>query len=88
MPPTSLRGNLVGDLVIEGLTVGAKADVHELIGELAEGGVAVILISSDLPEVLAMSDRVLVMREGRQMGIFADADLDQERIMMAAVGVE
>ena len=44
-----------------------------------------ILISSDLPEVLAMSDRVLVMREGRQMGIFAGADLEQERIMSAAV---
>ena len=79
---------LIFDEPTRGIDVGAKADVHELIGELAEGGVAVILISSDLPEVLAMSDRVLVMREGRQMGIFADADLDQERIMMAAVGVE
>jgi rhamnose transport system ATP-binding protein len=49
--------------------------------------VAVILISSDLPEVLAMSDRVLVMREGRQMGIFAGTDLEQERIMTAAVGI-
>ena len=61
--------------------------MHELIGELAEGGVAVILISSDLPEVLAMSDRVLVMREGHQMGVFAGSELQQERIMTAAVGV-
>jgi rhamnose transport system ATP-binding protein len=78
---------LVLDEPTRGIDVGAKADVHELVGELARGGVAVILISSDLPEVLALSDRVLVMREGRQVGVFADADLEQERIMMAAVGV-
>ena len=77
---------LIFDEPTRGIDVGAKADVHELIGELAEA-VAVILISSDLPEVLAMSDRVLVMREGRQMGIFGGADLEQERIMTAAVGV-
>jgi len=70
-----------------GIDVGAKADVHELIGELARAGVAIILISSDLPEVLAMSDRVLVMREGHQMGVFAGSELQQERIMTAAVGV-
>ena len=64
---------LILDEPTRGIDVGAKADVHELIGELARAGVAVILISSDLPEVLAMSDRVLVMREGRQMGIFAGA---------------
>ncbi len=59
---------LILDEPTRGIDVGAKADVHELIGELARSGVAVILISSDLPEVLAMSDRVLVMREGRPMG--------------------
>ena len=72
---------LIFDEPTRGIDVGTKADVHELIGELARAGVAVILISSDLPEVLAMSDRVLVMREGRQMGIFAGSDLAQERIM-------
>ena len=77
---------LILDEPTRGIDVGAKADVHELIGELARSGVAVILISSDLPEVLAMSDRVLVMREGRPMGVFAGDDLDQERIMTAAVG--
>jgi rhamnose transport system ATP-binding protein len=79
---------LILDEPTRGIDVGAKADVHELIGELARSGVAIILISSDLPEVLAMSDRVLVMREGRQMGLFTGRDLEQERIMMAAVGVE
>ena len=78
---------LILDEPTRGVDVGAKADIHELVGELARAGVAVILISSDLPEVLAMSDRVLVMREGRQMGVFAGADLQQERIMTAAVGV-
>ena len=79
---------LILDEPTRGIDVGAKADVHELIGELARAGVAVILISSDLPEVLAMSDRVVVMREGRQMGTFAGDDLEQERIMAAAVGVQ
>jgi rhamnose transport system ATP-binding protein len=79
---------LIFDEPTRGIDVGTKADVHELIGELARAGVAVILISSDLPEVLAMSDRVLVMREGRQMGIFTGTDLAQERIMRAAVGVQ
>ena len=78
---------LILDEPTRGIDVGAKADVHELIGELARAGVAIILISSDLPEVLAMSDRVVVMREGHQMGVFAGAELEQERIMTAAVGV-
>ncbi len=78
---------LILDEPTRGIDVGAKADVHALIGELARSGVAVVLISSDLPEVLAMSDRVLVMREGRPMGTFAGADLAQERIMTAAVGL-
>jgi rhamnose transport system ATP-binding protein len=78
---------LILDEPTRGIDVGAKADIHELVGELARSGVAVILISSDLPEVLAMSDRVVVMREGRQMGMFAGDDLQQERIMTAAVGV-
>ena len=52
-----------------GIDVGAKVEVHHLMDELAAQGMAIILISSDLPEVLAMSDRILVMREGRQMAI-------------------
>ena len=61
---------LILDEPTRGIDVGAKAEVHHIINDLAEQGLAIILISSDLPEVLAMSDRVLVMREGRQMGIF------------------
>ena len=54
--------------------------------ELAQQGIAIILISSDLPEVLAMSDRLLVMREGRQMAVLARADATQERVLAAAMG--
>ncbi len=78
---------LILDEPTRGIDVGAKAEVHHIIDQLAREGLAIILISSDLPEVLAMSDRVLVMREGRQMGIFERAAATQEAVMTAAVGV-
>jgi rhamnose transport system ATP-binding protein len=77
---------LILDEPTRGVDVGAKADVHRLVDELAASGMAIIVISSDLPEVLAMSDRILVMREGRSMGIFSQAEADQESIMTAAMG--
>jgi rhamnose transport system ATP-binding protein len=77
---------LILDEPTRGIDVGAKAEVHHIIGDLAAQGMAIILISSDLPEVLAMSDRVLVMREGRQMGMFGRAEATQETIMTAAMG--
>jgi rhamnose transport system ATP-binding protein len=77
---------LILDEPTRGIDVGAKAEVHHMINDLAEQGIGIILISSDLPEVLAMSDRVLVMREGRQMGIFDRAEATEERVMAAAMG--
>jgi len=77
---------LILDEPTRGIDVGAKAEVHHLINELAAQGMAVILISSDLPEVLAMSDRILVMREGRQMDIFSRAEANQERVLTAMMG--
>jgi rhamnose transport system ATP-binding protein len=77
---------LILDEPTRGIDVGAKAEVHHMINELASQGMAVIMISSDLPEVLAMSDRVLVMREGRQMGIFDRSEATEERVMAAAMG--
>jgi len=59
-----------------------------MIDDLAAQGMAILMISSDLPEVLAMSDRVLVMREGRQMGIFSREEATQERVLAAAMGQE
>ena len=60
---------LILDEPTRGIDVGAKVEVHHLIDELVKEGIAIILISSDLPELLPMSDRILVMREGRQMDI-------------------
>ena len=69
-----------------GIDVGAKAEVHAMVRELAEEGMAILCISSDLPEVLAMSDRILVMREGRQMGILDRDEATQEAVMSLATG--
>ncbi len=77
---------LILDEPTRGIDVGAKAEVHQMIDDLAAQGLAIIMISSDLPEVLAMSDRVLVMREGRQMGIFTSGEATQERVLGAAMG--
>jgi rhamnose transport system ATP-binding protein len=77
---------LILDEPTRGIDVGAKAEVHTMIGELAAEGIGIILISSELPEVLAMSDRVLVMREGRQMAIFSREEATQESVMTAAMG--
>jgi rhamnose transport system ATP-binding protein len=77
---------LILDEPTRGIDVRAKAEVHHIVSDLAQQGLAIILISSDLPEVLAMSDRVLVMREGRQMGIFDRSQATQETVMTAAMG--
>ncbi len=70
-----------------GVDVGAKQEIYQLVTELASTGVAIILMSSDLPEVLALSDRVFVMREGRIAGEFTRADANAERVMACAVGM-
>jgi rhamnose transport system ATP-binding protein len=75
---------LILDEPTKGIDVGAKAAVHAVIGEFAAAGNAVILISSELPEILGMSDRVLVMRRGRITGEFARADAGAESLLRAA----
>jgi rhamnose transport system ATP-binding protein len=77
---------LILDEPTRGIDVGAKAEVHSIINELAKQGLGIMLISSELPEVLAMSDRILVMREGKQMGIFSQEEANPESIMTAAMG--
>lgn len=77
---------LILDEPTRGIDVGAKAEVHAIINALAAQGLGILLISSDLPEVLAMSDRILVMREGRQMGIFSREEATPEIVMTAAMG--
>jgi len=66
--------------------VGAKAEVHTLIRQLAQEGVAVLMISSELPEVLAMSDRVLAMHEGRITGELRRDEATPERAMALMTG--
>jgi inositol transport system ATP-binding protein len=75
---------LILDEPTRGIDVGAKAEIHRLISELAAKGVAVLMISSELPEVLGMSDRVLVMHEGRMTGILDRKDATQIKIMELA----
>ena len=77
---------IILDEPTRGIDVGAKAEVHAMIHELAEKGLSIICISSDLPEVLAMSDRILIMREGRQMGILASREATQESVLSLAMG--
>lgn len=77
---------LVLDEPTRGVDVGAKADIHSIIGELAKAGVAILLISSELPEVLAVSDRVYVLHEGRISAEFDRASADERSVMHAATG--
>jgi ribose transport system ATP-binding protein len=69
-----------------GIDVGAKVEVYQLMGELMKRGAAILMISSELPEILGMSDRVIVMREGRIAGEFTRAEASQEKILSCALG--
>ena len=77
---------LILDEPTRGIDIGTKAEVHRIVSHLATGGMAILLISSELPEVLAMADRVLVMHEGRLTGAFSRAEATQENVMVAATG--
>jgi rhamnose transport system ATP-binding protein len=79
---------LILDEPTQGIDVGAKAEIHALMGQLARQGTAILMISSELPEILGMSDRIAVMREGAIVGILDRADASQERIMSLALGHE
>jgi ABC-type sugar transport system ATPase subunit len=71
-----------------GVDVGAKAEIHGLMGELAAQGVAIVMISSELVEILSASDRILVLHQGRVSGELSRDEATEERIMMAATGQE
>jgi inositol transport system ATP-binding protein len=77
---------LILDEPTRGIDVGAKSEIHRLMSKLAQEGKAIIMISSEMPEILGMSDRVLVMHEGRVGGVFERKDATQETIMRAATG--
>jgi D-xylose transport system ATP-binding protein len=67
-----------------GIDVGAKAEIYRLINDLASQGLAIVMASSELPEILGMSDRILVMNEGRLAGEFMTSEATQENLMAAA----
>jgi inositol transport system ATP-binding protein len=75
---------LILDEPTRGIDVGAKAEIHKLITRLAGEGVAVIMISSEMPEILGMSDRIMVMHEGRVTGFLDRAEATQVKIMELA----
>jgi len=77
---------LILDEPTRGVDIGAKVEVHRIISDLAASGLAIVLISSELPEVLAMSDRILVLHEGRIAAEIPRAEATEERVMFAATG--
>ena len=79
---------LILDEPTRGVDVGAKAEIHGIIGQLVANGMAVVMISSELPEIMGVCDRVVVMRDGRASAPIAREGLTEERIMALATGEE
>ncbi|GHC59915.1 sugar ABC transporter ATP-binding protein [Neogemmobacter tilapiae] len=79
---------IILDEPTKGIDIGSKAAVHDFMSELAAQGLAVIMVSSEIPEVLGMADRVIVMREGRIAAEFAGDAMTPENLVRAAVGIE
>lgn len=77
---------LILDEPTRGVDIGAKKEIYSIINQLAKKGVAIIMVSSELPEVLGMSDRIMVVREGLVRGIIGQDEADQEKIMTLATG--
>ncbi len=77
---------LILDEPTQGIDVGAKAEIHRLMGDLAARGLAIVMISSELPEILGMSDRIAVMHAGRVVGVVDRAEAAQESILAMALG--
>lgn len=77
---------IILDEPTRGVDVGAKSEIHALMGKLVEEGKAVIMISSEMPEVLGMSDRIIVMHEGKISGELSRAEANQDKIMKYATG--
>jgi len=77
---------LILDEPTRGVDVGAKREIYQLMNELTDRGVAIIMVSSELPEVLGMSDRIAVVHEGRISGELTKEEATQENIMTMATG--
>ena len=77
---------LLLDEPTRGVDIGAKQEIYRLMEELAESGVAILFVSSEMPEIIGMSDRALVMHEGRITGELPRSELTEERVMQLATG--
>ena len=77
---------LILDEPTRGVDVGAKREIYQLMNELAERGVPIIIVSSDLPEVIGVSDRIMIMHEGRISGELTRQEATQEKVMQLATG--
>lgn len=77
---------LILDEPTRGVDVGAKKEIYQLINRFKTEGLSVILVSSDMPEVLGMSDRIIVMKEGSVMSEFSRTEASQEKLLAAALG--
>jgi ABC-type sugar transport system ATPase subunit len=78
---------MILDEPTRGVDVATKVEIYQIISDLAAGGIGILLISSELPEILGMSDRALVMREGRLVGEFTRAQASEEKLLASAAGV-
>jgi ribose transport system ATP-binding protein len=77
---------LVLDEPTRGIDVGAKGEIYELMRRLADSGVAILMISSDMEEVIGVSDRIAVMHEGKISGLLERAEFSEDRVLTLAVG--
>ena len=77
---------LILDEPTHGIDVGAKEEIHALIGQLTSRGIGIIMISSEMPEILSVSDRIVVMHEGKQVGILSREDATEEKLIAYATG--
>jgi ABC-type sugar transport system ATPase subunit len=78
---------LLLDEPTRGVDISAKVEIYHIITRLVEAGIGVLLISSEMPEVLGMSDRIIVMREGRKVAELARAEATEEKLLQHAAGV-
>ena len=69
----------------KGIDVGAKAEIYKLMNELAQSGMSIVMVSSDMPELVSMSDRCVVLSNGRMTGEFTGSEITQENVMRAAI---
>jgi ABC-type sugar transport system ATPase subunit len=75
---------IIFDEPTRGIDIGAKTEIYSIMGELAARGTAIVMVSSELPELISVADRIMVMQEGRMKGIVSKKEATQERVMSLA----